>query len=324
MLEINDKTEKISTMQQSHIKCPTPRELYEYLSGIAKPPASKNIEHHLTGCQSCMDTFSSMARQTVKPTKQEQLELIKIRTVTPQQRVNFILSQLAEQKKKSGYLPPLNFHSIGDQLRVFFKPRVVLTVFSIVAALLVYKGGVRLQSNILARKGGESLSQLVSISFEKLRPSGDFEFSSIGRTRSTRDESDSTTLSYLKKAVSLAPNNLKAHHYLGLYYLLVDERNLEKAETHLEQAAQKETPAVLLDLGVMAWHKNEKEKAIDYFNRVLDKDPQNTHALYNLVLCYTKLGSSPRAKEAFLSLQHLEPESEWTELAREVLKKHNI
>ncbi|MBN1996343.1 tetratricopeptide repeat protein [candidate division KSB1 bacterium] len=309
-------------MPKSQTNCPTEQEIYAYMSGLSKPAAAKKIERHLTVCKTCMKSFTSLARLAAPPAADETEKLGRLKTITHHQRVNHILSAVSEQKntEKSKFRLFGHIRPTGDGLGGFFRPQLIFAVVAMVIAMFGYQELDNVRSMIYAKRGVDSMVESVTSGKDDLLSSLDLPYGQFKPTRAEIIERDSTISSNLNKALSLDPENKNAHHKLGLYYLLVQKDTIE-AKVHLKKAFPKETVVSLLDFGVLAWYKGKTGEAADYFERVLEKDPQNIKALFNLVHCYTRLGLDDKARDVFLMLKRIEPESIRTELAEEVINK---
>lgn len=104
-----------------------------------------------------------------------------------------------------------------------------------------------------------------------------------------------------QNAVKYDPNLLGA--YVNLANICIDYRkDYDRARAYLHTALEKypDYPTAYLNLGVMALNLGEKDPAqlpaaIEAFEKVLELDPQNLSAHYNLAACFINLQKLPEA-----------------------------
>ena len=101
----------------------------------------------------------------------------------------------------------------------------------------------------------------------------------------------------LKKALSLNPNLARANFFYAK--VLRADGNYDVAADYLRKVlAQYPRDRVALnDLGHILFLQRKYTAAIKVLNAVLEVDPEDLEAHYNLMLCYSGLGDEARAKE---------------------------
>jgi tetratricopeptide (TPR) repeat protein len=101
----------------------------------------------------------------------------------------------------------------------------------------------------------------------------------------------------LKKALSLSPSLARAHFFYAK--VLRSEGRYDEAAQHLRQVlAQYPRDRVALnDLGRILFLQRKYTDSVAVLQSVLAIDPEDLQAHYNLMLCYSGLGDSSRARE---------------------------
>ena len=107
-----------------------------------------------------------------------------------------------------------------------------------------------------------------------------------------------------KQAVKLDPDLAEAHFKLGVAYALIE------AENH--QAGVNDTPNAETDDKKAGPAKpnsqKEFEKAVAAYKKLLDADPKNDEAQFNLGRAYNKLNKDDSAEDAFRAAVKLKPD----------------
>jgi len=62
------------------------------------------------------------------------------------------------------------------------------------------------------------------------------------------------------------------------------------------------------NLGVHAARQDNWSQAIDYFRQAIESNPDLTDAIYNLAVCYERLGHAPQAKDTWRVYLEIIPE----------------
>lgn len=101
----------------------------------------------------------------------------------------------------------------------------------------------------------------------------------------------------LKKALALSPDLARANFFYAK--VLRADGNYDGAADVLRKVlAQYPRDRVALnDLGHILFLQRKYKDAIEVLNSVLEVDPEDLEAHYNLMLCYSGLGDERRAKE---------------------------
>ena len=101
----------------------------------------------------------------------------------------------------------------------------------------------------------------------------------------------------LKQALSVNPKLAKAHFFYAK--VLRNDGDYDGAADHLRQviAQYPRDRVVLNDLGRILFLKRNYAEAIKQLQAVLEIDPEDLQANYNLMLCYNGLGDEKRAQD---------------------------
>jgi tetratricopeptide (TPR) repeat protein len=102
----------------------------------------------------------------------------------------------------------------------------------------------------------------------------------------------------LRKALELDPLLAKSHFFMAL--VMKARGNYDEAIGHLRTAAARypRDRVVRNQLGRLLFLKRQYQEAIGELQAVLDIDPEDLQAHYNLMLCWQGLGDSQRARES--------------------------
>jgi tetratricopeptide (TPR) repeat protein len=109
-----------------------------------------------------------------------------------------------------------------------------------------------------------------------------------GRTQEGQDA--------LLKAVELAPDLARSNFFLGMTYK--NQGEYDKALVHL-RAAETRYPrdrVVLNQIGRILFLQRQSQEAVAVLNRVVEIDPEDLQAHYNLMLCYRALAEPEKAQ----------------------------
>jgi tetratricopeptide (TPR) repeat protein len=116
----------------------------------------------------------------------------------------------------------------------------------------------------------------------------------VARARLQEGEVDAA-IPMLEAALKLAPRLAKAHYFLGTALKTVGRYD-EALEHYRVAAAQYPRDRVVLDeIGRVYFLQRRFEDAIASFQKVLDVDPEDLEAHYNLMLCYQGTGEASLA-----------------------------
>jgi predicted Zn-dependent protease len=108
--------------------------------------------------------------------------------------------------------------------------------------------------------------------------------------------------------LQLQPANDQAQLHLG--YVLLNQKRYDEARLWLEKSARSAAPMpeVFYYLGLVAQEQNDDAKAIELFEKAVQKLPNYAHARIALGSSYIKLRNYPRAKEELETAVKLDPE----------------
>ena len=111
-----------------------------------------------------------------------------------------------------------------------------------------------------------------------------------------------------RQVIQLQPNNELAQIHLG--YVLLNQKKYDEARLWLEKSARAASPMpeVFYYLGLVAQEQNDDAKAIELFEKAVQKLPNYVHARVALGSSYIKLRNYPRAKEELETAVKIDPE----------------
>ncbi|HSD47938.1 MAG TPA: tetratricopeptide repeat protein [Pyrinomonadaceae bacterium] len=108
--------------------------------------------------------------------------------------------------------------------------------------------------------------------------------------------------------IQLQPASEPAQVHLG--YVLLNQKKYDEAQLWLEKSARSASPMpeVFYYLGLVAQEQNDDAKAIQLFEKAVQKLPNYAHARIALGSSYIKMRNYPRAKEELETAVKLDPE----------------
>ncbi len=111
-----------------------------------------------------------------------------------------------------------------------------------------------------------------------------------------------------RRLIQLQPASNQAHVHLG--YVLLNQKKYDEAQLWLEKSARSRSPMpeVFYYLGLVAQEQSDDAKAIQLFEKAVQKLPNYAHARIALGASYIKLRNYTRAKEELETAVKLDPE----------------
>ena len=113
----------------------------------------------------------------------------------------------------------------------------------------------------------------------------------------------------LQDALTINPDNVKAHFQLALYYLQI--KRSDKAKQSLLEVIKRAPEQVdaLFHLANLAAVEQDFATAITWLEKVIALQPDNMSALYNRAVGFYYLNDFQKALEAFRDISLLDPEN---------------
>ncbi len=115
-------------------------------------------------------------------------------------------------------------------------------------------------------------------------------------------------LKEFKQALLLQEENIYGHVNLGEAYMLLKQyRQAEQAFRQAIRLARSDDEVLNVhnDLGIVYYRRGAINKAIAQFKAVIKRDPENSHALYNLGRIYYERGMDPETKKDYQEFTRL-------------------
>lgn len=111
---------------------------------------------------------------------------------------------------------------------------------------------------------------------------------------------------FFEKVLELQPDrlDLEAKVAMTLVSTSAPMEAVMKLRAVLEKDPDNKT--AIFNLGTLSMQSGQYNKAVDRFKRLVEIDPQNTQALFYLGISYFNLGENAKAKEQFLAVKELE------------------
>jgi tetratricopeptide (TPR) repeat protein len=124
-----------------------------------------------------------------------------------------------------------------------------------------------------------------------------------------------------KEEIALNDNSALAHQRLGFLYSNYT-LELSEAEAHLAKALElePEDTNTLIYYGNALYNMGRYGQSADQFERVIQLDPKNPTANYNLGLVYETWGKKKLAIQQWQRFLEMDPPGRWAEDARQHLR----
>jgi len=151
-----------------------------------------------------------------------------------------------------------------------------------------YGIGLLLQGDL---KGAEAAFEKVTV----MEPQYADGWVNVGRAR-LQEGNLAGAEHVLRRALAVDPKLAKTHFFLGS--VLKNDGRYDEALDHLRTASSlyPRDRVVLNQLGRVLFLQRRFREAVAEFDKVLQIDPEDLQAHYNLMLCYQGLGDQPRAE----------------------------
>ena len=154
----------------------------------------------------------------------------------------------------------------------------------------------------------------------KANPAYPGAYAEIGQISEKKGEFARAIVEY-KKEIAINDNSTIAHQRLGYLY---DKHlsDLVKAEAEFQKALKFDpnNTETLLHYGNILYTLEKYGQSADMFEKVLQQDPKNPTANYNLALVYERWGKTKLAIEQWQKFLNMNPPGSWAEDARKRLK----
>lgn len=294
-----------------------PLDFHDFLEGRLARGRKREVESHLDDCGECLETLAMIVRADRPASREEQAALARI----PEPGRSEVVARLR---------PAIAASAPGSRAAsIDWRPLLVA------AAVLVSLGGaswyVYTQSWLPSesrRIASETLSAMVELRQATgripLRYITEFERASV--TRSGFDEQDpaeEALLSKLRTAVERAPVK---EAVLTLALLLLDDGELDEAESLFQQVVEQEGASVdaLNGLAVVYYEKAQRDpetsygllqRGLAYLRQAQSASPEDLRVLYNFGRYYEALDMSPAAIQAWSRYLEKDKASQWSEEA---------
>jgi len=290
-----------------------------------------SINHEFDFLEKLLTRIESNVSATVES---ENVNLEKINILTDEQLLKTMNIDQKDESKKDILVKLQDFlkrtfkkvnefiHSFNIPINI---PQPAYTLIALVLIVSTFFVGAPIyteyQSNSLTNKSLAYLLDNYSVSEDMPRPSGGFDFSIFGVTRSSTREKEDEALTLLKEAIEFDDENSKAHQLLGTWYLL--NLQFESAEENYQKALElnPDDATILNDLGQLAFIQENYTLAEGYFNKALTFNPQLPEVHFNLGLIYEKQGKLDEAKMEWEKYLDMDSTSKWSTIIKRNLKR---
>jgi tetratricopeptide (TPR) repeat protein len=121
------------------------------------------------------------------------------------------------------------------------------------------------------------------------------------------DQEISSKVSELESQIERGPDPSKPRNALGVLYARYGQYDRAQQEFEKILVREEYLPA-LLNMGNILYLSNQKEKALDYYNRAYGRDPDNSHVLLMLSIVSHDLENYYQANKVYTQLKNKDPE----------------
>ena len=294
-----------------------PLDFHDLLDGKLARSRKREVDSHLDGCSDCVETLSMVVRADRPASREEQAELARI----PEPGASEVVARLRPVIAASA---PSTRNASIDWMPLLATAAIVISLGA--GGWYVYTERWLPASS--RRIAGETLSAMVELRQATgripLRYITEFERASV--TRSGFDEEDpaeEALLSKLRTAVDRAPAK-EAVLTLGL--LVLDDGELDEAESLFQQALETDAASVdaLNGLAVVYYEKAQRDsessyrllqRGLAYLRQAQSAAPEDLRVLYNFGRYYEALDMKPAAIQAWSRYLEKDKASQWAEEA---------
>lgn len=292
-------------------------EFHDLLEGTLSLRRKREVELHLGGCAECGETLAMILRADRPASREEQAELARIPETPPSEVVERLRPAIAAAVSRKG--------SAAAEWKPLLAAAIVVLGLG-AASWYVYTASWLPAAS--RRIAAETLAAMVELRQATgripLRYITEFERASV--TRSGFDEEDpaeEALLSKLRAAVARAPEK-EAVLTLGL--LLLDDGELEEAESLFQRALESDPRSVdaLNGLAVVYYEKAQRDseasyrllqRGLAYLRQAQLSAPEDLRVLYNFGRYYEALEMKPAAIKAWNRYLEKDQASQWAEEA---------
>ena len=306
----------------------SPEEVYRFIERTLSRSRQVEVEDHLDGCPECLRDVAVALGSQEPPSANEEAALKEIPSVGPAELLAGIRPSIIETSPSSQ-----RKHS-RSQLVAALPIAAAVAGFAILFFVMQTYVIVPVSSRRLVAQATDAL---VSIRHGTgrvpLRYIPGFERARVTRSGFDVADPEEKTIEAeierrFRRAVTLTPEDGTARLALGLF--LLDSGRVSEAEAELQKASElaPESVAIINGMAVLYFEKalRETDQATALLReglRLLQSaraiEPKNLMVLYNLAVFYQETGSANLAAQYWLSYLRQDPNSEWSQVARENL-----
>ena len=291
-------------------------EFHDLLEGTLPRGRKHEVEGHLSGCADCAETLAMILRADRPASKEEQAELSRIPESDPAEVVEKLRPAIAASASR---------RSSGTELRSLLAAAAVMVGLGAASWQIYTRSWLPAESRRIASETMAAMVELRQATGRiPLRYITEFERASV--TRSGFDEEDPVgdeLLAQLRTAVTRAPEK-EAVVTLGL--LLLDDGQLDEAESLFQQAIETDPNSVdaLNGLAVVYYERAQRDsvnsyrllqRGLAYLRQAQSKSPEDLRVLYNFGRYYEALEMRPAAIQAWTRYLDKDKASQWAEEA---------
>ena len=306
----------------------SPEEVYHFTEGTMSRSRRANVEDHLDSCLDCLRDVAAVLGSEKPASEDEEAALKELPSLSPAELLARLRTRIIETSPSSHRKLP------WSRLRTGLPIAAAVAGFAILFFVIQTYVIVPMSSRRLVAQATDALISIrQGTGRVPLRFIPGFERARV--TRSGFDVADPEEAAIeteieqrFRRAVALAPNEVTARLGLGLF--LLDAGQLSEAETELRNASElaPESVAVLNGMAVLYFEKALREpneaaalmrEGLGLLQRARGIEPENLMVLYNLAVFYQETGSGNLAAQYWLAYLAQDPNSEWSQVARENL-----
>lgn len=304
--------------------------LLQFIEGATTAEETSKIQAHLNTCAICSHIVGSVYYNKTHPfTDDERREAQELIQHTPEEQAAKLLHGFMETKAAHGAPIRAVPRSQTERFRLSLEwlPRLPLWQPAFAAVLVLLALGGRwtyryVQTDYKIEQAAGLLKQEHSVYFKDPRLSGGYSASRIGTLMGEEQEEKYSVRAEKLAAAAIAngAESLKAKQLLAQSLFI--EKKYERLDSLLREIAPlaENSAALLNDLGVYFFQKQDWGSAEEYFFAAITRDPKFLEARYNLALTKAERGAREEAIKLMQEYLALETDENWKIAAQSLIK----
>ena len=318
----------------SEKRCESEARLLRFIEGTTSANETREIQAHLNECEHCAYIVGAAYDYEAHPiTEAELQEARKLVMRTPEEEAERLLGPSPKLDEVIDEAPTPS-SSLLERLRAFLpevrfaRPIVWGPAFSVALVILTLGGrwGWRYaQTDYKIGLAAKLLKQEYTVFIKDARLSGGYGSSGISELMGPEEEEEKYSARAAKLATQAIQNGAES---VQAKQLLAQSFFIEKKYERVDSLIRELTPmasssaALLNDLGVYHFQKDDWAEAEKYFSAAIARDAKFLEARYNLALTKAEVGAREEAVRIMQEYLALETDENWRIAAEDFVKSN--